>query len=73
MSKENKPKRKKRKTRIEKIEITGTPAGLARTHKIIRSERNKEIQFMQLCSQIRLDDYKKERSERQKEERRAKR
>ena len=49
------------------------PAGLARTKRIIQTEKNKEIQFMLLCSQIRLNDRKQERAENQREERRTKR
>ena len=49
------------------------PPGIARTKKIIRIERSKEIQFLKLCSQIRIEDYRKERAERQKSERKAKR
>jgi hypothetical protein len=55
--------------RFEKIFIPDSLAGLARTHKIIRIEREKEIQFMKLCCQIRLDDFKKTRSEKQREDR----
>jgi len=69
-------KRQKRKTqtfKFEKIEITGIPAGLAKTRKLIRAEKDKEIQFMKLCSQIRLFDSKQTRSEKQKDMRKAKR
>jgi len=69
-------KRQKRKTqvfKVEKIEITGIPAGLAKTRKLIRAEKDKEIQFMKLCSQIRLFDSKQTRSEKQKDMRKAKR
>ena len=59
--------------RFEKIFIPESSAGLARTHKIIKIEREKEIQFMKLCCQIRLDDSKKIRAESQKEERKLKR
>ena len=59
--------------RFEKIFIPESSAGLARTHKIIRIEREKEIQFLKLCCQIRLDDSKKTRSEKQREERKLKR
>jgi len=59
--------------RFEKIFIPDSLAGLARTHKIIRIEREKEIQFMKLCCQIRLDDFKKTRSEKQREDRKLKR
>ena len=69
---------KKRKRRIvkqqaEKIEHPGRPAGLAKSRKIQRAERECEIQFLKLCSQIRIDDFKKERAENQKNERRLKR
>ena len=59
--------------RFEKIFIPESSAGLARTHKIIRIEREKEIQFMKLCCQIRLNDSKKIRAENQKVERKLKR
>ena len=59
--------------RFEKIYIPVNHSGLARTHKIIRIEKEKEIQFMKLCCQIRLDDSKKIRAESQKEERKLKR
>jgi len=36
-------------------------------------EKQKEIQFMILCDQIRRDDFKKERAESQREVRREKR
>jgi hypothetical protein len=48
-------------------------SGLAKTHRLIRVERNKEIQFMKLCAQIRVDDFKKLRSDQQREDRREKR
>ena len=51
----------------------GRPAGMTRTRKIIYAQKAMESQFIALCSQIRLDDCKKERAENQKEERRAKR
>jgi len=59
-----------------KIEIdtsSGRPAGLARTHKIIKTENDKEIQFQKLCTRIKLEDHRQTRSENQREERRAKR
>jgi hypothetical protein len=46
---------------------------LARTHKIIRIEKGKEILFMKICSQIRFDDFKKKRADCQRMERRLKR
>ena len=66
-------RRKLQRLRIEKTATEKIPAGIARTKKIIRTERIKEIQFMKLCSQIRIEDYRKERAERQKTERKAKR
>jgi hypothetical protein len=60
-------------SKFEKIFITDSSAGLARSHKVIRIEREKEVQFMKLCCQIRLDDSKKIRSENQREERKLKR
>jgi hypothetical protein len=59
--------------RFEKVFIPESSAGLARTHKIIKIEREKEIQFMKLCCQIRLNDSKMIRAESQKEERKLKR
>ncbi|TAL60914.1 MAG: hypothetical protein EPN88_15305 [Bacteroidetes bacterium] len=59
--------------KFEKIFIPVTSAGLARTHKIIRIEKEKEIQFMKLCCQIRLDDSKMTRADNQREQRRLKR
>jgi hypothetical protein len=60
-------------SKFEKIYIPDSSAGLARSHKVIRIEREKEIQFLKLCCQIKLDDSKKIRSENQREERRLKR
>jgi hypothetical protein len=56
-----------------KMFVASSTAGLARSHKIIRAEKGMEVQFMKLCSQIRLDDYKKIRSDKQREDRRQKR
>lgn len=60
-------------SKFEKIYIPVSSAGLARSHKLIRIENEKEIQFMKICSQIRLDDFKTKRSDNQREERRLKR
>ena len=73
MSSPTRPKKRVLAPRFKKIFIPESSAGLARTHKIIRIEREKEIQFLKLCCQIRLDDSKKTRSERQREERKLKR
>ena len=51
----------------------GRPAGMTRTRKIIYAQKAMENQFIKLCSQIRLDDYKQERAETQREDRKAKR
>jgi len=59
--------------RFEKIFIPENSAGINRTHKIIRIEREKEIQFLKLCCQIRLDDSKKMRADNQREQRKLKR
>jgi len=60
-------------SKFEKIYISDTSAGLARSHKIIRIEREREIQFMKLCCQIRLVESKKIRSDNQREQRKLKR
>jgi hypothetical protein len=44
-----------------------------KTHRLIMIEKQKELQFMMLCDQIRRDDFKKERAESQREVRREKR
>ncbi len=51
----------------------GRPAGMTRSRKIIYAQKAMENQFNRLCCQIRLSNYKQERAENQKEERRAKR
>jgi hypothetical protein len=61
------------KSKFENIFIPESLAGLARAHKIIRIEREKELQFMKICSQIRLDNFKEDRADSQREERRLKR
>ena len=65
--------RRRRTPEFVKIEHNGTPAGLTRTHKIINAQRDLEIQFSKICCQIRLEDFKQGRSERQREERKLKR
>ena len=54
-------------------QVSRTPAGLSRTKRIIKAEHDKEIQFILLCSQIHLNDYKAARSEQQRIQRIAKR
>jgi hypothetical protein len=60
-------------SRFDKIYIPDSLAKLSRSHKLIRIEKEKEIIFMKICSQIHLDDFKKNRSNRQREERKLKR
>jgi hypothetical protein len=57
----------------EKVELPTRLSGLAKTHRLIMIEKHKEIQFMMLCAQIRLDDFKKQRADHQRDERREKR
>jgi len=68
-----KQKRKRLYSKSEKFEVNGIPAGLKKSHKIIRTERDKEIQFMKLCSQIKLEDFRSNRAENQRLDRRQKR
>ena len=67
------PKRKYNNSEYQKMFVTSSLAGLARSHKSIRTEKGIEVQFIKLCCQIRLDDTKSIRSDRQREERRLKR
>ena len=73
MSSTTRPRKRVLTPRFEKIFIAENSAGLNRTHKIIRIEREKEIQFLKLCCQIRLDDSKKMRADNQREQRKLKR
>ncbi|OFX41455.1 MAG: hypothetical protein A2W95_07000 [Bacteroidetes bacterium GWA2_40_14] len=50
-----------------------TPAGIAKSHRLIRVQKDKEIQFLKLCAMIKLDDYKTTRATNQRDERRFKR
>ena len=69
----NRPRIKNLAPKTEKVELPTRLSGLAKTHRLIMIEKHKEIQFMMLCAQIRLDDFKKQRANRQKDERREKR
>jgi len=73
MSSNSGPPKKDLTSKFEKIFIPDSCAGLTRSHKVIRIEREKEVQFMKLCCQIRLNDSNKIRSENQREERKLKR
>jgi hypothetical protein len=57
----------------DKTYIPDTSSGLARSHRLIRIEREKELIFMKLCARIKLDDFKKTRSENQREFRKLRR
>jgi hypothetical protein len=73
MSLKTTPRKNPLTSKFEEIYIPVSFAGLARTHKIIRIEHEKELQFMKICSQIKFDDFREKRSENQREERRLKR
>jgi len=60
-------------SKTEKVELPTRLAGLTKTHRLIMIEKQKELQFMILCDQIRRNEFKKERAESQKELRREKR
>jgi hypothetical protein len=60
-------------TNFERTFISDSSAALARSHRLIRVEQEKETVFMCICSQIHLDDFRKSRSEKQRENRRQKR
>jgi hypothetical protein len=57
----------------ERIELPSNFPGLTRSHRLIMIERSKEIQFMKVCAQIHLDDFKKDRADLQRNDRREKR
>lgn len=73
MSLKTTTRKKTLSSKFEEIYIPVNSAGLARSHKIIRIEHEKELQFMKICSQIRLDDFREKRSDNQRVERRLKR
>jgi hypothetical protein len=58
---------------VENFDPPKNIAGLQKSRKIIRAEILKEAQFAKICSQIRLEDFKKKRAEKQKNDRIAKR
>jgi len=58
---------------FEKTFISNTSAALARSHRLIRIEHQKECTFMAFCSQIKLDDFRNDRSRNQRELRKQKR
>ena len=69
----NRPHFKSLASKAEKVELPTRLAGLAKTHRLIMIEKHKEIQFMMLCAQIRVDDFKKHRADCQRDERIEKR
>jgi hypothetical protein len=69
----NRPRIKNLDSKPEKVELPTRLSGLAKTHRLIMIEKHKEIQFMMLCAQIRVDDFKKHRAECQSDERKEKR
>jgi hypothetical protein len=69
----NRPRIKNLASKSEKVELPTRLSGLAKTHRLIMIEKHKEIQFMILCQHLRLNEFKKQRGERQRDERREKR
>jgi hypothetical protein len=69
----NRPSIKNFALKTEKVELPTRLSGLDKSHRLIMIERHKEIQFMMLCAQIHLDDFKKQHANRQRDERRGKR
>ena len=61
------------KSKADIVELPANFPGLAKSHRLIMIERQKEIQFMKLYEQIHLDDYRKDRADMQRNDRRAKR
>jgi hypothetical protein len=61
------------KSNFEKIYISGASAGLARSHRLIRIEREKELIFMRLYEKIKIESMKSARSDNQRESRKLKR
>ncbi len=58
---------------FEKTFIADTAAALLRSHRLIRIEHQKECTFMSICSQIKLDELRKDRSVHQRDQRIQKR
>jgi hypothetical protein len=57
----------------DKIELPKSLSGLTRSHRLIMIEKHREIQFMVLCDQIRLNDLRLQRADWQRNERQQKR
>jgi hypothetical protein len=73
MSVDNTQRQKRHNSEYEKMFVTSSAAGLAHSHNLIRTEKSIEVQFAKLCSQIHLDDYRKIRSDKQRDDRQLKR
>jgi hypothetical protein len=58
---------------FEKTTISNSSAALARSHRLIRIEHQKECTFMSICAQIKLDEFREKRTTNQREQRRQKR
>ena len=56
--------------KIERINIPLGSSGLDRSHRLIRIEKEKELLFLKICAQIKFNEYKKDRSDNQRESRR---
>ena len=69
----NRPRIKNLASKPAKIELPSRLSGLAKTHRLIMIQKHKELQFMALCAQIRIDDFKMHRSVCQRDTRREKR
>jgi len=67
------PRTNRSVSNLDKSVLPSRLSGLARTHRLILIERNKEIQFLKLCEQIRINDLKRLRADRQRDERKEKR
>ena len=60
-------------TNFFKMDTAASSAKLARAHRIIRVEKEKEVIFMKLCQQMNLNESRKLRADNQREERKQKR
>jgi hypothetical protein len=69
----SKPGLRKIPSDFEKTFISNNSAALTRTHRLIRIEQEKESLFLCICSQIKFDDFRNVRSEKQRDERKQKR
>ena len=68
-----KDKKQRHSQKIDYSSNSKSPAGLARTKKIIRTEIAKEALFLEMCKNIKIDDFKQLRADKQRNDRRVKR